>query len=84
MNRKTEAVRRIRVPTVGARKAHLPNFQAVGTALLQRRRLPIDYHGRGRDEQREREVSEQQLIHSRDNWYLVAWCHEARPAQFCG
>lgn len=27
-------------------------------------------------------MSEQQLIHYRDHSYLVAWCHEARPAQF--
>ena len=72
---RAEVVRRIRVQTVGARKVHLPHFQAVGTALLQRRRVHIDYHGRGRNETREREVSPQRLIHYRDNWYLDAWCH---------
>lgn len=73
-----EAVRRIRVQTVGARRMHLPHFQAVGTALLQRRRLQIDYHARSRNERREREVSPQRLIHYRDNWYLDAWCHVKR------
>ncbi|MFZ2653092.1 MAG: WYL domain-containing protein [Burkholderiaceae bacterium] len=73
-----EVARRIRVQTVGARKVHLPHFQAVGTALLQRRRLVIDYHGRSRNERREREVSPQRLIHYRDNWYLDAWCHVKR------
>ena len=77
-NASAEVVRRIRVQTVGARKVHLPHFQAVGTALLQRRRLWIDYHGRGRNERREREVSPQRLIHYRDNWYLDAWCHAKR------
>ena len=77
-NASAEVVRRIRVQTVGARKVHLPHFQAVGTALLQRRRLLIDYHGRGRNERREREVSPQRLIHYRDNWYLDAWCHAKR------
>jgi predicted DNA-binding transcriptional regulator YafY len=77
-NASTEVVRRIRVQTVGARQVHLPHFQAVGTALLQRRRLLIDYHGRGRNERREREVSPQRLIHYRDNWYLDAWCHVKR------
>ena len=77
-NASAEVVRRIRVQTVGARKAHVPHFQAVGTALLQRRRLLIDYHGRGRNERREREVSPQRLIHYRDNWYLDAWCHVKR------
>ena len=71
----TEVARRIRVQTVGARKVQLPHFQAVGTALLRRQRLQIDYHGRSRDETRERQVSPQRLIHYRDNWYLDAWCH---------
>jgi predicted DNA-binding transcriptional regulator YafY len=70
--------RRTRVQTVGARKVQLPHFQAVGTALLRRRRLQIDYHGRSRDETRERQVSPQRLIHYRDDWYLDAWCHLRR------
>jgi predicted DNA-binding transcriptional regulator YafY len=73
-----QEARRIRVQTVGARKVHLPHFQAVGTALLRRQRLQIDYHGRSRDETRERQVSPQRLIHYRDNWYLDAWCHLRR------
>lgn len=67
--------RRIRVQTVGARKVALPHFQVIGSALLQRRRLVIRYHARGRDEVLDREVSPQRLIHYRDNWYLDAWCH---------
>jgi predicted DNA-binding transcriptional regulator YafY len=70
-----DLARRIRVQTVGARQVHLPHFQAVGSALLRRLRLVIDYHGRGRGETRQREVSPQRLIHYRDNWYLDAWCH---------
>jgi predicted DNA-binding transcriptional regulator YafY len=73
-----EVARRIRVQTVGARKLHLPHFQAVGTGLLRRQRLAIHYHGRGRDLVQEREVSPQRLIHYRDNWYLDAWCHLRR------
>ena len=70
-----ELTRRIHVQTVGARKLHLSHFQAVGTALLRRQRLQIEYHGRGRNEAQQREVSPQRLIHYRDNWYLDAWCH---------
>ena len=73
-----EIARRIHMQTVGARRVHLPHFQAVGTALLRRQRLHISYHGRGRDERRERDVSPQRLIHYRDNWYLDAWCHWRR------
>ena len=70
-----EVQRRIRILTVGAREFHLDHFQAVGSALLRRRRLMIRYHARGSDEVTEREVSPQRLVHYRDNWYLDAWCH---------
>lgn len=70
-----EVQRRIRIETVGARQFHLDHFQAVGSALLRRKRLVIQYHARGTDEVTEREVSPQRLVHYRDNWYLDAWCH---------
>ncbi len=70
-----EVQRRIRIQTVGAREFHLDHFQAVGSALLRRKRLIIRYHARGTDELTEREVSPQRLNHYRDNWYLDAWCH---------
>lgn len=70
-----EVQRRIRIETVGARAFHLDHFQAVGSALLRRKRLVIRYHARGSDEITEREVSPQRLVHYRDNWYLDAWCH---------
>ena len=73
-----EVTRRIRVMSMAARKLHLPHFEAAATALLRRRRLQIDYHARGRDEARVREVSPQRLVHYRDNWYLDAWCHWRR------
>lgn len=40
---RVEVARRIRVQTVGARRMHLPHFQAVGSALLRRHRLHIEY-----------------------------------------
>lgn len=70
-----EVQRRIRIETVGARQFHLDHFQAVGSALLRRKRLVIRYHARGTDEETERELSPQRLVHYRDNWYLDAWCH---------
>ena len=72
---RADVVRRIRVATVGARRIHLPRFQAVGSALLRRQRIVIRYRGRSRDDSTEREVSPQRLVHYRDNWYLDAWCH---------
>jgi predicted DNA-binding transcriptional regulator YafY len=70
-----DVARRIRIQTGGARRLHLPHFQAVGSALLRRKRMAIAYHGRGSAQRSEREVSPQRLIHYRDNWYLDAWCH---------
>jgi predicted DNA-binding transcriptional regulator YafY len=70
-----EVQKRIRIATVGAREFHLAHFQAVGSALLRRKRLVIRYHARGSDATTEREVSPQRLVYYRDNWYLDAWCH---------
>ena len=70
-----EIVKRIHIETVGAREFHLDNFQAVGSALLRRKRLLIDYLSKGKGERSEREVSPQRLVHYRHNWYLDAWCH---------
>lgn len=70
-----EVQKRIKIETVGARQFHLDHFQAVGSALLRRKRLIIRYHARGTDETSEREISPQRLCHYRDNWYLDAWCH---------
>lgn len=70
-----EVQRRIRIKTVGAREFHLDHFEALGSALLGRKRLFIRYHARGTDETTEREISPQRLVYYRDNWYLDAWCH---------
>jgi predicted DNA-binding transcriptional regulator YafY len=70
-----EVQKRIQIQTVGARQFHLDHFQAVGSALLRRKRLIIRYHARGSDQTTEREISPQRLVHYRDNWYLDAWCH---------
>lgn len=53
-------------------------FQIVAEALLQNRQVWIDYHARGSNEQSQRIVSPQRLIHYRDNWYLDAFCHSRR------
>jgi predicted DNA-binding transcriptional regulator YafY len=70
-----ELAKRIKIQTVGSRPIHLPHFQMVGSALLRRQRLVINYHARTTNEGSERELSPQRLIHYRDNWYLDAWCH---------
>jgi len=69
-----EAVRRIRVLGMGSRPTG-EWFHVLASATLQRRKLRIAYHGRGRDQLTERTVSPQRLVHYRDNWHLDAYCH---------
>ena len=58
------------------RRAVLPqNFQVIASALLSRKRLSLSHFNRANGETSEREVSPQQLVYYRENWYLDAWCH---------
>ena len=70
-----EIQKRVRILDMAARPFELGQFEALGSALLRRKRLHIVYWSRLRDEVTEREVSPQRLVHYRDNWYLDAWCH---------
>ena len=70
-----EIEKRVRILHMAARRGELKHFEAIGSALLARRRLRIAHYNRQRDETTEREVSPQRLVHYRDNWYLDAWCH---------
>lgn len=69
-----EAANRIRVLGMASRPAG-PCFHTLASATLQRRRVRIGYHGRGRDRHTERVVSPQRLVHYRDNWLLDGYCH---------
>ena len=70
-----EVRRRIKVLTMGSRALPEGAFELAANALLNRKRLFIRYRGRINNEDTEREVSPQRLVHYRDNWYLDAWCH---------
>ena len=67
--------KRIKVEPIGARKFDLTYFQALGSALLKRKRIVINYIGRAKNDLTTREISPQRLIYYKDNWYLDAWCH---------
>ncbi len=77
-NSAEEVRKRVRIFGVAARPMHLAHFEAIGSALLRRKRLFITYHARGTDAVTEREVSPQRLVFYRENWYLDAWCHMRR------
>lgn len=67
--------KRIKVENLGARHHDLGLFQGVGSALINRKRLKIQYYSRAADALSAREISPQRMIHYRGNWYLDAWCH---------
>lgn len=66
---------RVRVVHAGQRRLPPLAFDAVASATLQRKRLWLRHFNRANGQRVEREVSPQQLVHYRDNWYLDAWCH---------
>lgn len=66
---------RIRLVHAGQRVLPPQPFAAVASATLGRKRLRVAHHNRETGQTLERELSPQQLVHYRDNWYLDAWCH---------
>lgn len=71
----SEVAGRVRLLSMGRRNVEPRQFARIAKALLERRRLRITAYVRGRDEETERLISPQRLVHYRDNWYLDAWCH---------
>lgn len=49
-------------------------FTVISEALLSDLRLKMSYHSYSQ-QKTQRDVSPQQLIYYRENWYLDAWCH---------
>ncbi len=70
-----EVEKRIRILHLAKRALPPQHFQLAAAAVLQRRRLHITYYSRARDEQTQRDISPQRLVHYRENWYVDAWCH---------
>jgi predicted DNA-binding transcriptional regulator YafY len=70
-----DIARRIRILSAAARHYAPQHFQHIAAALMERRRLNIEYTARSKGDTSQREISPQRLTHYRDNWYLDAWCH---------
>ncbi|SAL09189.1 DeoR family regulatory protein [Caballeronia sordidicola] len=66
---------RVKIVHLATRKLDGTRFQTLATAVLERKRLIIEYWSRAKLEATEREISPVQLVHYRDNWFLDAWCH---------
>lgn len=72
-----EISQQIQLLSVGRRLKDDIQFKRVATGLFMGNRLEIAYRSRGNDgKQNTRIVSAQKLLYYRDNWYLVAWCHQ--------
>ncbi|MCF6226186.1 MAG: WYL domain-containing protein, partial [Xanthomonadales bacterium] len=67
---------RINMQSAAGRVVPERMFQAILGALMSRKRLRIEYHTRGTDQQSERTISPQRLTNYRNSWYLDAWCHQ--------
>ena len=74
-----ELSKRVKLISTTSRLNDLAHFEVIGTALVKRIRLDIEYEARGSSQSAsQRVVSPQRLIHYRSNWYLGAWCHSSR------
>ena len=68
---------RVRLLNSASKRSGSPYFETVARAAVKRRRLKILYFTRSRNDRSERIVSPQVIVHYKENWYLVAWCHKA-------
>lgn len=67
--------RRVKVIHFASRRMEVKHFELLVSALVERKRLRVRYFNRDRNDVTERELSPQQLVHYRENWFLDAWCH---------
>lgn len=71
-------LKRVRIINPAKRPVPSQWFERVSEALLERRRLEMDYLTRSRGESGSRVISPQRLVHYRATWYVDAWCHKAQ------
>ncbi|MET0518682.1 MAG: WYL domain-containing protein [Burkholderiaceae bacterium] len=78
-----ELTRRVKLISTARRRAPSEYFETVGSAVVKRQRLKLNYRRRGAAGSPagatagERVVSPQRLVHYRNTWYLDAWCHQS-------
>lgn len=69
---------RIRLLRVGKRNFDNELFGTVAAGVLQGRVLGVTYHGREKNAQTTRQIHPLQLLHHRNNWYVLATCQTAQ------
>ncbi len=70
-----ELMRRVKVIVTARRRTPSRYFELLGSALVQRKRVWLQYFKRSDRSTSERQVSPQRLVNYRNTWYLDAWCH---------
>jgi predicted DNA-binding transcriptional regulator YafY len=68
---------RVQILASASRRRDAAHFENVAKATVRRNRLEILYFTKSRNERSTRIVSPQRLVHYKENWYLVAWCHRS-------
>lgn len=68
---------RVQILASASKRRTAAYFESIAQATVRKRRLEILYFTRSRNEHSSRVVSPQRLIHYKENWYLVAWCHKS-------
>jgi len=72
-----ELMKRVKIASPARRPVAPRHFELIGSALTRRQRVQISYWVRSRQQQTQRTVSPQRLVHYRNTWYLDAWCHSS-------
>lgn len=67
---------RIKILQSSAKRKSSPAFETVAEATVKQHKLNMLYFTKSTNEHSERIVSPQRLIHYKENWYLIAWCHQ--------
>lgn len=70
-----QLTQRVRALHAGKRRLPLTSFETLAKATLERKQVQVEHLNRQNGETLLRDISPQQLVHYRDNWYVDAWCH---------
>lgn len=70
-----DVAKRIKILYAGKRSLQPEFFQTLAAATLSRHQIEIQHYSRQNNQSQKRILSPQKLIHYRDNWYLLSWCH---------
>jgi predicted DNA-binding transcriptional regulator YafY len=70
-----ELMKRVKIVQAARRPVPGKVFELLASALLERKRVALDYFARSKQSESQRVVSPLRLVHYRNTWYLDAWCH---------